>query len=336
MIEVLTTGLPNTVQDLGRPGLLGMGVSVGGAMDRVALAAGNALLGNPHGAAGIEVAYFPFRVRFHAATSFAVTGADAGAVLDGVPLPPFWARGAEAGQVLSLSRPLAGTRAYLTLAGGVDVPPVLGSRATDGKTGFGGLGGRGLQRGDRLGLLPATAAPIRGAGFGAAPPWPLPRSLPLPDEPVILRVLPAAEFEAFDAGSLERFRTEGWALTPDANRMGFRLQGPALLRSDPVELLSHGIVPGTVQVPPSGQPIIQMADANTCGGYPKIATVIEADHPLLAQAPTGARLQFVRVDWAEAREALQAGADWLADLDAVTALLRKAGSPQGFQPYRRE
>ena len=321
MIEVLSTGLLNSVQDGGRPGHLAIGVGRGGAMDRFALDAGLALLGEPPGAAGIEVVHFPFRLRFEADASVAVTGADCSPSLDGgPPLPPDWAFAARAGQVLALGLPRAGARAYVTVAGGLDVPAVLGSRATDQKSGFGGLGGRGLSRGDRLGLLGCARPLIEGAGFGAA----LGRRLPRAVEAVALRVLEAAETAAFTAESLRRFAGEGWALTAEANRMGFRLQGSGLELGAPVELLSHGIVPGTVQVPPAGQPMIQMADANTCGGYPKIATVIEADLGLLAQAPLGAAIRFAWTDWAAARDALRARAAALSDLRATAALVRAA------------
>ena len=292
-------------------------------MDRFALEAGNALLGNEPGAAGIEVVHFPFRLRFHAGTSFSVTGAACAPALDGgPPLPPYWAHAAKAGQVLALGLPRAGARAYVTFAGGIDVPVVIGSRSTDQKCGFGGLEGRGLSRGDRLALFEGERAAIAGPGLGAAPVTRLPR----PGEEVMLRVLEAAETSAFTAGSRQRFLDEGWLLTAEANRMGFRLQGSRLERDQATELLSHGIVPGTVQVPPAGQPIIQMADANTCGGYPKIATVIEADLGTLAQAPLGTRFRFAWTDWAAAREALRQRAAFLVELRATASLLRAAAS----------
>ncbi|MDT7950472.1 MAG: biotin-dependent carboxyltransferase family protein [Acetobacteraceae bacterium] len=320
MIEILSTGLLNTVQDLGRPGHLSIGVGRGGAMDRLALESGNALLGNPPDAAGLEIVHFPFRMRFEAETAFAVTGAACSPALDGGPaLPPWWATTAKAGQVLTLTLPRAGARAYVCLAGGIDVPAVLGARGTDAKNGFGGLHGRGLSRGDQLALLPHEGG-VAGAGFGAAPSVVLPR----PGGEVWLRVLEAAETTAFTAASRQRFADEGWTLTAEANRMGFRLHGTPLERDNPAELFSHGIVPGTVQVPPAGLPMIQMADANTCGGYPKIATVIEADLGAMAQAPIGARFRFSWIDWSGALDALRQQAAFLADLRDTASLLRAA------------
>lgn len=322
MIEIHTTGAPNTVQDAGRRGHLDAGISRCGAMDRLALNTGNALLGNDSGAAGIEVAFFPFRLRFARAVAFAVTGAACGATLDGRALPPCWTAEAGAGQVLALSPPRRGARAYVTVAGGIDVPPVMGSRSTDVKGGFGGLAGRGLRRGDRLALAEPAPGPGPGrAGFGAAPP-PFAPSGP-EGGAVALRVIPAAEFERFDPPSRRALVEAEWRVGQEANRMGYRLGGPTLTLDRPLELLSHGIVPGIVQVPANGQPIVQLADANTCGGYPKIAAVIEADLWRIAQAPIGARLRFAEVDDGEAVRLLREQADWLAALARTAARLRR-------------
>lgn len=323
MIEILTSGASNSVQDGGRTGHLALGVSHCGAMDRPALEAGNALLGNRPAAAAIEVAYFPFRLRFLAATAVAVTGADCAATIDGTGMPPFWARPAEAGQTLTLSRPVTNARAYVCLAGGVDVPEVMGSRSTDLKTGFGGHLGRGLLRGDRL----ATFGTAEGnnvldtAGIGA---------LPLDadmrgdtHDATVVRYLPAAEHGAFAPRSLEAFTECEWTVSREANRMGYRLDGPILTLDAKLDLLSHGIVPGTVQVPPSGQPIVQLADANTCGGYPKIATVIAADLWRLAQCPVGQKLRFAETGREEAVEALRAQQAWLTDLRKTARLLTR-------------
>ncbi len=319
MIEVLTTGAPNTVQDAGRPGHMASGIGRGGAMDRLALAAGNALLGNPAEAAGIEVALFPFRLRFMRDTRFALTGADCGATLEERPLPPFWTRLAKAGAVLTLGPARRGARAYVAVAGGIAVPPVLGSRSTDLKGGFGGLEGRGFRRGDRLPLGEASGS--SDAQFGAV----LPGRTAGPGEVIAVRVMAAAEHEAFDPDSRASFTGSDWEVGGEANRLGYRLSGPGLRLARPLELFSHGILPGVVQVPSNGQPIIQLADANTCGGYPKIAAVIEADLWRVAQAPVGARLRFVPVDAEAAAVALEEQAAWLAALRASSARLLAGG-----------
>lgn len=298
MIEILTTGAANSVQDRGRFGYLDIGVSHCGAMDQPALALGNALLGNSGSDAALEIAMFPFKVRFLEDSRFALTGADCHASIAGRPLPHNWVGYALAGETLLLDRPLHGARAYLSFDGGVDVPPLMGSRSTDIKCSFGGFEGRGLRRGDRLplGTKPSKAG---GRGFGAVV-----ECIPEDQAEVAVRVIQAAEHDFFTDESLKSFYDTPWTLTQEANRMGYRLNGVGLSLVKPMELLSHGILTGTVQVPPSGQPIIQMADANTCGGYPKIATVIEADLWRLAQSPSGTKFRFVKTDHSKAVEAM--------------------------------
>lgn len=293
MIEILTSAQLNSIQDAGRAHALTLGVSIGGAMDGMALAAGNILVGNARDAAGIEVVFYPFRLRFETDSICAVTGADCNAMLDGRPVPPWWAVRVRAGQVLALNAPRSGCRAYVTMAGGLDVPCVLGARATDMKGGFGGLDGRGLKRGDRIATFPAgrTGAALPAGGIGACPGCTL---LPQQDS-VTVRFLPAAEYDEFQLQSRERFVSEDWTLSSSANRMGYRLEGAQLHMHRPLSLFSHGIVPGTIQVPRSGQPIVQMLDANTCGGYPKIGTVIEADLHLLAQLSIHGHVRFEQV-----------------------------------------
>ncbi|TPI59332.1 biotin-dependent carboxyltransferase family protein [Mesorhizobium sp. B3-1-7] len=303
MIEILSTGLPNTVQDLGRPGYLALGISHGGAMDSQALAIANFMLGNDRSAAGLEIALYPFRLKAHVDTALAITGADCPIHIDDRRYPPWWATTIRAGETLLVEAPRAGARSYIAFAGGLDLPSVMGSRATDVKGGFGGLAGRGLAHGDRL-QLNSAVCPLPSTGLGVALEE---RQITgnATDSAIVLRVLPAAEFDAFTAQAQAAFTSSEWKITSEANRMGYRLSGETLSLTSPMELLSHGIVPGTVQVPPSGQPIVQLADANTCGGYPKIATVIEADLWRLAQAPIGARLRFVPVSIETATQALR-------------------------------
>lgn len=305
MIEILSTGMLNSVQDLGRTGYLSIGVGQSGAMDTAALTIGNLLLGNPPTAAGLEIVQFPFRVQFHSDCRFAITGADSEARIADTKLPPNWSCVGIAGQTLVINAPIKGVRAYLALSGGIDVPNLMGSKATDLKSGFGGFHGQGLRRGDRLNLHDKVVN--RSGGIGVL----LHRALPSPGENIQIRVLRGAEFNYFRKEAVEDFFTRGWIVTQDANRMGMRLYGPELKTTQSLNLLSHGILPGAVQVPPSGQPIIQMAEANTCGGYPKIAYVIDADLWLLAQAPIGSSLKFVEVDHKEAM---------LIELDAAKEL----------------
>lgn len=305
MIEILTNGAPNLVQDLGRRGQMASGVSRSGAMDVVAMSLANALVGNEQSAAVLELCLFPVRVKFREDTEFAVTGADCFARLDDEVLAPWWGRSARMGQTLTVERPKRGARVYVAFRGGIDVEPALGSRSTDLKGGFGGVQGRGLRRGDVLALCSAPYRGERMAGLGVVP-----KQLPafwqeLSSGCITVRVLPAAEYGLFTADARHALEDAEYEITPDANRVGYRLSGPDLPLTVPVELLSHGIVPGTIQVPASGQPIVQLADANTCGGYPKIATVIEADLWRLAQAPIGSRIRFAMTDIETALSALR-------------------------------
>jgi biotin-dependent carboxylase-like uncharacterized protein len=312
MIEILSSSALATVQDLGREGGLRWGVGTSGAMDPLALAAGNLLLGNEESAAAIEIPVFPFRVRFAEDCAFAVTGADCAATLDARPLMPWSTYQARAGQVLNLGMPQGGAwrsaRAYLCVAGGVDVPPVLNSRSTQLRGAFGGLEGRALRKGDTL-RAGAPGRATRATGIGLVPP-----ALQLPlhvDGCPAMRVLPAAEYEAYTAASREAFWSTAWKVTPQSDRYGYRLSGEALEPIAAMELRSHGIVPGVIQVPPGGQPIVQMRDAQPSGGYPKLGTVIEADLWRLGQAAIGSHVRFIQTTWDEAVAALDEIRAWL-------------------------
>lgn len=299
MIEILATGPLCSVQDTGRKGYRSLGVSVAGAMDPLALRIGNILVGNGQGEAGIEVTVFPFKARFTANARIAVTGADCRASIGDRALLPWWSVDVAQGEVLALNPPRSGARAYVLVSGGIDVPMVLNSRSTDIKVGFGGFEGRCLRRGDFVGVQASGSALGASGGFGVFPPCDvLDTAFAQRDreDVTFVRALPGPEHDVFPDAARRAFWDTAWTVTPDSNRIGYRLQGPELLPAKPLSLLSHGIVPGVAQVPPSGQPIVMMSDAQTSGGYPKIATVAEADLWRLAQAPLGSRVQFVETD----------------------------------------
>lgn len=317
MIEILSATALATVQDFGRFGSLGYGVGTSGAMDHLALALGNLLLGNPEDAAAIEIPLFPFEVRFVQDCAFAVTGAACEATLDGQPLPPHWVAQAREGQVLGLGYPTSGSRAYLCLAGGVDVPQVLGSRSTQLRGEFGGLQGRALQQGDRLSALRPGASALP-TDFGVIPPN---QALPLQcDGLPAMRVLPAAEYECFMDESRAAFWAGEWKVTTQSNRYGYRLEGTPILPKAAMEVRSHGIVPGVIQVPHGGQPIIQMRDAQPSGGYPKFGTVIEADLWRLGQAPIGSKVRFIECSYIEAIAALEDNQCYLQEVRRLVEL----------------
>jgi biotin-dependent carboxylase-like uncharacterized protein len=319
VIEILSNGALNVVQDLGRPEHLPLGVSTSGAMDAPALVLANWLAGNDEGAAGIELGIFPFRVRFLRPARFACTGATASLRLPARNASTWWSGTAQQGDVLVIEPPVLGARAYLAIQGGIDVPPVLGARATDLKSGFGGLDGRGLRKGDRLELGPSGESHGPARPIGIAPPSRLRFADELATGTATIRVLAGAEHPQFTREAVQAFEHTPYRLTPDCNRQGYRLEGAPLKTRRPLELLSHGIVPGTVQVPPSGQPILQLAEANTCGGYPKIGAVIEPDLWRLAQLRPGQQVRFEVVDHATALGAVREHAQELERLRLAIA-----------------
>jgi biotin-dependent carboxylase-like uncharacterized protein len=311
LIEILTVHGPTSVQDLGRFDQYRFGVGTSGAMDDVALRAGNILLANDENAAGIEIPVTPFKLRFCRDMAFALTGAEVEAEIEGRAIPPWWRSHARAGDILSLKAMPRGARSYLTVCGGIDVPVVLGSRSTQFRGEFGGLHGRPLQPGD---ILPCASASCGIGELGVEPPDIMLARPNAPADEITVRVVIAGEYDAFDTAAQELFWSSSWKITPQSNRYGYRLQGPAVKPISPIEKRSHGIVPGVIQIPPNGQPIIQMRDAQTSGGYPKIATVIRADMWRVAQAPLGGRLRFEKTAYADT---LAAEAEMSAYLDRL-------------------
>lgn len=324
MIEIANTGPLNTIQDLGRPGYRDIGVTASGAMDPLALTIANLLVGNDEGAAAIEVQTFPFRLRFHGATAFAVTGGGT-ATLDGVTLPPWWSQMAAEGQVLELLPSLASARAYIAFAGGIDVPLVLGSRSTSLRGAFGGIDGRFLKNEDALQLGEPAGTLLPVDGLGVVPPaTALCELFPVAaDGTLLVRALPAGEHDLFGADT-DRFWAQSWKISSQSDRTGYRLSGEPVRPTEPVEMRSYGIVPGVVQVPPGGEPIVQMSDANTAGGYPKIAGVLDADLWRLGQARIGSRLRFVRSSHAEARALDKAIAVYVDDVRNTSQMVGRS------------
>lgn len=317
MIDIQRAGLLTTVQDLGRPRQREFGVASGGAVDPLACAVANRLVGNDPNTATLEITMGACVLRFSAATLVALTGADCHADLDGTPVWSWWRFPVARGQTLTLRPARFGMRTYLAVAGGIDVPETLGSRSTDLAAGFGGFEGRALRDGDRIALGHASAAIRHVEPLGVRPPLWLPD--PLAQH---IRVLPGPEYDDFTAAAQKHFWENPWQVTPNSNRMGYRLSGPEPLarkKNRSHDLLSHGVLPGVIQVPPSGQPIILLADAQTTGGYPKIGTVITADLWRLGQARLGSTLYFSECSAAEAREALREQLRYLAQIERALA-----------------
>jgi biotin-dependent carboxylase-like uncharacterized protein len=263
-------------------------------MDAHAHATANRAVGNVTRSAALECTVAGPALAFTAPLHFAVAGADLGAVLEradlGVwPVPHGCGVLARPGNVLRFSGRRSGCRAYLAFRGGIDVPEVLGSRATDFQSGFGGLAGRALRGGDRIALGPASG---EGATQEARSPWPLAGS-------ATVRVVLGPQADHFDQETTRRFLAAAWRIGATSDRVGCRLEGDPLRHQGPAEILSDGMLPGSIQVPPDGNPIVMLADGPTTGGYPKLATVVSADLPLIAQLVPGegqVRFEAIRLE----------------------------------------
>ncbi|WP_034943551.1 5-oxoprolinase subunit PxpC [Erwinia oleae] len=291
MLKILRAGMSTTLQDRGRTGWRQFGVGPGGVLDQPAMETANMLVGNARNSAVLEITLGQFSAEFGRDGWIALTGAGCHADVDGDPVWTGWRTPVRRGQRLTLKMPTRGMRSYLALDGGFAIEPVLGSCSTDAKAGFGGFKGRKIEDGDSLPLAaPAhhftEPAGVRQLLFGNR-----------------VRALAGPEYHEFSEASREAFWRTSWKLNPQSNRMGYRLQGRPLERVQDREMLSHGLLPGVVQVPPNGQPIVLMADAQTTGGYPRIACVIEADLYHLAQIRLGEPIHFVHCTLDEALKA---------------------------------
>jgi biotin-dependent carboxylase-like uncharacterized protein len=293
MIYILEPGMLSTVQDLGRYGFQDRGVPVSGAMDAFALRVGNALVGNEAHAAGIEITYGGFAAEFGSDVIFSLTGAKAPARLNGLDIAFWCSIQARSGDRLWIDIAPKGARILLCVSGGIDVPVVMGSRSTYLKAGFGGHQGRALKAGDRL--------PCGRPRFKPLPRFD-PALIPEYDDPVRVRAVPGPQDHAFTTEALERFFSSDYTVSARSDRMGLMLEGPVLAHRKAADILSDGIIAGSVQVPGSGQPIVLMADRQTIGGYAKIATVISVDLSRLAQILPGDRVRFEPIGASEARE----------------------------------
>jgi len=303
-LKVLDPGLLTTVQDRGRHGWARYGVPPSGPMDAAAAAAANALVDNLADAALLEItltgpALWPRRDLL-----IAICGAAFEVWAGALQVPMWHAVYVRAGHVIRFGTRQAGARAYLAVAGGIDAPLFLGSRATYLPGSFGGWRGRALLRGDVLPIGPDPAGrPPHRLAAEAGRAWSRSRRPGYTATPT-LRVVLGPQDDAFTAEAIARFLGETYTLTSASDRMGIRLQGTPLTHKSAAGIISDGVVNGSVQVPPDGQPIVMMADHQTTGGYPKIATVIRPDLPLLAQCLPGDTVRFAAVTLEEAQTLL--------------------------------
>ena len=304
---ILTPGFLTTVQDDGRVGFRKIGVSTGGALDAHALRVGNLLVGNEPSAAGLEITLGGFRARFNDSRAVAWCGGEFSVRIGDAELSAGRVGVVRAGEEVDVANAESGCRAWLAISGGVDVPHVLGSRATDLRAQFGGVGGRALQRDDLLEFAPMArftrfiTGTLNGSRTGS---WLAPAGWAKPaSRHAILRVVAGSEWPLFRSDSRLAFCSDAFTITPEADRMGVRLEGPPL-NYEGAELLSQAVTAGTIQVPPSGGPIILLPDCQTIGGYPKLAHVITVDLPIAAQLRPGNKVRFREISLPNAHRLL--------------------------------
>lgn len=317
-IEILKPGLATTVQDAGRPGYYHLGIPLSGALDQGSYVLGNWLVGNPDGAAVLECTLLAPELRFDADAIIAMTGAHALPRVNGIEVQRNTSVGVKAGDRLSFDFLKLGARLYIAVAGGIDVPEVLGSRSTYGLGAFGGLQGRKLQAGDVL-PLGQPAANARAGRVASA------EHLPVLEKSAELRVLPGLYFHRLRDDSVDSFFADTWTVAPEADRIGYRYRNGTPLSfhertppfgagSDPSNIVDAGYPYGSIQVPSGREPIILHRDAVSGGGYAMLGAVISADMDVIAQMQPNHKARFVRVSMSQA---LQARAERRARLAAL-------------------
>lgn len=307
--RVLTPGFHTTVQDLGRPGYQAIGVPVSGALDSFSLRLGNALVGNPPEMAALEILFTGPTLEIAAdAVRVALAGPGASLAIDSIPAPARQSVMLSRGDVLEITVGRQSACCYLAVEGGIAVPPVLGSASTYVRAGIGGLEGRALRRDDFVPLTIARAP--------KGPQLRLPSPLaPTGDQPI--RIVLGPQQEYFTEAAIAALLASEFRVSQSADRMGMRLDGPLLQHRGGWDIASDAIATGAIQVPGSGQPIVLLADHQTTGGYPKIATVISVDLPVIGRRRPGDPVRFAAIAVEAAEEACRDDEGRLAQLVAA-------------------
>lgn len=290
MLEIIKPGVLMCIQDLGRYGYRHLGVTQSGVLDPMAMKIANTLLGNPSDTAVLEITVGLSQLCFHQPTNFALTGGDLNARLDDCALTPGWRYFARPGQVLSFASSPSALRAYISVEGGFNLHPVMGSDSTDLQAGFGGLEGKALSAADQLSYKTCSEKQSIGA---LQPPY-----------LNHIRVLPGPHCKHLKHSTEQLLCSQQWQVSADSNRMGMRLNTSSQF-SHQVTINSQAVLPGTIQLPPNGAPIVLLNDCQTTGGYPMIAQVISADLRHFAQLAAGAQISFSLTTQTEARQETQ-------------------------------
>lgn len=320
-VNVLSAGILTTIQDLGRPGYYHLGIPVGGAMDRLALSAANALVGNPENSAGLECAFMGPELEFTESATVAVCGADLPVRVNGAERSGWTAFDVKSGDVLSFDFLRSGARCYIAVSGGIDTPPALGSRSTYAIGALGGYEGRAIRSGDTLPLGECGVTDRAG------------RSVPenlrrMPGARAELRMLPGLYWHRITGDAQKAFLEDTWKVANEADRMGYRFRGGRAMEfvereqpfgagSDPSNITDACYPYGSVQVPSGTEPIILHRDAVSGGGYFMIGTIISADMDLIGQLQPNTETRFVEVD-------MQAALNARTERGAALAAIRNA------------
>ncbi len=297
-IKVITPGMLSTIQDGGRKGFAAMGFNASGVMDVRSYHIANALVGNFTDEAVIEMTYLGGSFKFLESNYIAITGADMSPKLDGVPVEMYTTVFVKQDETLTFSAAESGMRAYIAVRGGIDVPVIMGSRSTNLKCKLGGLDGRPLKAGD---IIPCRDVYDEFHKH-------LIHSAPKEDfgsDEITVRVLLGPQDDYFTDHGIKTFLNSTYTVTNESDRMGCKLSGEKIEYKNTVDIISDGIVFGSIQIPRTGNPIIMLADRQTTGGYAKIATVISVDLPLLAQARPGTKVRFELIDRQKAERLLK-------------------------------
>lgn len=310
-IKCLKPGLLTTIQDLGRPSYQSFGVSVSGAMDPLSLKLANIIVGNPPDYAALEITLLGPEILFKGEGIIAVTGADLSPALNGKAIPMWRAIHIEDGAILKFGKGKNGCRSYLAILGGIDVPAVMGSKATFIRGRYGGIEGRALQSNDYIPIGPFHPKWMNEVKNRRIPGCYIPN---FSNE--VVRFVWGPHDREFEEESKEIFVKGFYQVTNQSDRMGYRLNGDPLVHKKSADILSEFAAPGTIQVPANGKPIILMADCQMSGGYTKIGMVIGTDIPLLAQKKPGDAIKFQPISILQAQEEWKRQMRWLSILAA--------------------
>jgi len=335
-------GLLSSFQDMGRWGFQHLGVSVTGAMDLQSHRLANLIVGNEQDFATLEMTLMGPTIMFESACCICLTGADMDARCDGRRVVPYRPIMIRAGQTLRLSTAKSGVRAYLAVHGGWNIPVVMGSQSTYLRARLGGWNGRALQKGDQIGLnrtFPDNPDLLENLAEDL---WNQSIYLPsaigqLTGRKSLIRIIRSNQWSEFTPESCASLLATEWRISTDSERMGYRLEGPSIRMAEPRQMISEGASFGTIQIPGAGQPIILMADRQTSGGYPKIATVASVDLPILAQKKPGDRIRFTTIDHPQAQQLDLAREDAFDSVRVATARVRQllAQALECAPPLRR-